>query len=197
LKIAKRAYENYQKENHNKQHAYILTLRTTLVNDLSKYAARRFIENHEKVFHGELDESLLDGNDEFNLATETFRNVAVNNVFNNPEVENLELKGYAIISGLLNIYTPLIELSFEKFKVLVIKNKLKSKPIETRLFHKLSSKNKGSYKEYVKDIYANQSPSDNDKMMELYARARLLIDYISGMTDQFALEEFQNLTAIK
>ncbi len=34
-------------------------------------------------------------------------------------------------------------------------------------------------------------------MMELYARARLLIDYISGMTDQFALEEFQNLTAIK
>ena len=197
LKIANRAYENYQKENHNKQHAYILTLRTTLVNDLSKYAARRFIENHEKVFHGELDESLLDGNDEFNLATETFRNVAVNNVFNNPEVENLELKGYAIISGLLNIYTSLIELSFEKFKVLVMKNKLKSNPIETRLYHKLSSKNKGSYKEYVKDIYANQSPSENDKMMELYARARLLIDYISGMTDQFALEEFQNLTAIK
>jgi len=54
-----------------------------------------------------------------------------------------------------------------------------------------------TYKEYVKDIYANQSPSENDKMMELYARARLLIDYISGMTDQFALEEFQNLTAIK
>ncbi len=34
-------------------------------------------------------------------------------------------------------------------------------------------------------------------MMELYARTRLLIDYTSGMTDQFALEEFQNLTAIK
>jgi dGTPase len=197
LKIAKKAYKNYLNEDHNKEHAYILTLRTTLVNDLSKYAAKRFIDNHEQVFHGELDESLLDGSDEYNLATETFRKIAVNNVFNHREVENLELKGFAVISGLLNIYTPLIELTYPEFKNLVEGNTLKSHPIETRLYHKLSSKHKGRYKEDIKEIFSNESPSNNDKMMELYARTRLLIDYISGMTDQFALEEFQNLTAIK
>jgi dGTPase len=197
LKIAQKAYKNYLNEDHNKEHAYILTLRTTLVNDLSKYAAKRFIDNHEQVFHGELDESLLDGSDEYNLATETFRKIAVNNVFNHREVENLELKGFAVISGLLNIYTPLIELTYTEFKDLVENNTLKSHPIETRLYHKLSSKHKGRYKEDIKEIFSNGSPSNNDKMMELYARTRLLIDYISGMTDQFALEEFQNLTAIK
>jgi len=197
LKIADKAYKNYLSEDHNKDHAYILTLRTTLVNDLSKYAAKRFIDNHEQIFQGELDESLLDGSDEYNLATETFRKIAVNNVFNSREVENLELKGFAVISGLLNIYTPLIQLSYDEFKNLVKDNSLKSHPIETRLYHKLSSKHKGRYKDDIKEIHSNESPSNNNKMMELYSRTRLLIDYVSGMTDQFALEEFQNLTAIK
>jgi dGTPase len=197
LKIANKAYKKHEEEEHNKAHAYILTLRTTLVNDLSKYAATRFIDNHEQIFNGELDESLLDGSDEFNLATETFRTIAINNIFNNTEIENLELKGYAVISGLLNIYTPLIEMSYDNFKALATTNSLRSSPIETRLYHKLSSKHKGRYKDDVKGIFANTSPSNEDEMMELYARTRLLIDYISGMTDQFALEEFQNLTAIK
>ena len=91
----------------------------------------------------------------------------------------------------------MIELTYDEFKELVSTNLLKSRPIETRLFHKLSGKHKGRYKEDVKAIYANELPLNNDKMMELYARTRLIIDYISGMTDQFALEEFQNLSAIK
>jgi len=197
LKIADRAYQKYQSETHNKDHAYILTLRTTLVNDLSKYAATRFIDNHQKVFDGELDESLLDGNDEFNLATKTFKKVAINNIFNSTEIENLELKGYAVISGLLKIYTPLIELSYDEFKILITKNNLKSHPIESRLFHKLSSKHKGRYKEDTIGIFSKENPAIKDQMIELYSRTRLIIDYISGMTDQFALEEFQNLTAIK
>ncbi len=91
----------------------------------------------------------------------------------------------------------MIELTYDEFKELVSNNFLKSHPIETRLFHKLSGKHKGRYKEDVKDIYTNELPINKDKMMELYTRTRLLIDYISGMTDQFALEEFQNLSAIK
>ena len=197
LKIADRAYQKYQSESHNKDHTYILTLRTTLVNDLSKYAAARFIENHQKIFDGELDESLLDGNDEYNLATKTFKKVAINNIFNSTEIENLELKGYAVISGLLKIYTPLIELSYEDFKTLITENNLKAHPIESRLFHKLSTKHKGRYKEDTKATFSKTAPSTKEKMIELYSRTRLIIDYISGMTDQFALEEFQHLTAIR
>lgn len=193
--IAEKAFEKYKHEKHNKNHVYILTLRTELVNDLSKYSSQRYLDNHEVIFNGEFDESLLDGDDKFHFATETLRFVAVNNVFNDREVENLELKGYSIISGLLKIYTPLIRLSFYDFKTLTSKNRLKTHPIETRLYHNLSDKLKGTYLISVEDIFTKDTPSAENMMMELYYRVRMIMDYVSGMTDQFALEEFRNLTA--
>lgn len=193
--IAENAYKKYEAEKYNKNHVYILTLRTKLVNDLSNYSAERFISNHENIFNGEFDESLLDGDDKFHFATETLRFVAVNNVFNNREVENLELKGYSIILGLLKIYTPLIKLSYDDFKILASKNSLKTHPIETRLYHNLSDKLKGTYLKSVDELMIKNLSSSKDKMMELYYRTRMIMDYVSGMTDQFALEEFKNLTA--
>ncbi len=193
--IADHAYKKYNAEKYNKNHLYILTLRTKLVNDLSNYSASRFIDNHEIIFNGELDESLLDGNDKFHFATETLRLVAVNNVFNDREVENLELKGYSIISGLLKIYTPLININYDDFKILTSKNRLKTHPIETRLYHNLSDKLKGTYFKSTEEIISKHGSSSTGKMMELYYRTRMIIDYVSGMTDQFSLEEFRNLTA--
>ena len=101
LSIANKAMKKSKEEIFNSSHAYILTLRTALVNDLAEYAANRYVKNHYLVFNGKLDESLLDGNDKYNLATETLRTLAVENIFNNREVENLELKGYSVITGLL------------------------------------------------------------------------------------------------
>ena len=195
INISNAAMKKANQEKFNASHIYTLTLRTTLVNDLSNYAADRYIDNHEDVFNGTLDESLLDGSDRYHLATETLRNLSVDNVFNHSEVEDLELKGYAVISGLLNIYSPLMLLTYEEFKDLTKDNKLKGKPIETRLFHKLSSKHKSTYLNAVSHLYSNPTLTDSDKLHEHYHRSRLLIDYISGMTDGFALEEYQKLSA--
>ncbi|NVJ64062.1 MAG: dGTPase [Flavobacteriaceae bacterium] len=188
-------YERYKKEPHNKSHAYILTLRTTLVNDLANYASDRFIDNHESVFNGTLDESLLDGSDKFYLATKTLKKVASSHVFSNKEVERLELKGHAVISGLLNIYTPLLKLSFSDFKKLMQTNMLKPYPIETRLFHDLPQKHKHTFEEAVIVLYERDTVSSEDETTELYYRARLIIDYVSGMTDRFALDEYRDLSA--
>lgn len=195
LRISRDAYKKYLTEEHDKSHAYMLKLRTELVNDLARYAAKRYIENHESIFNGLLDESLLDGSDEYNLATETLRKIAKENVFSYPEVENLELKGYSVISGLLKIYSPIVDLDFKKFKELSTKNHLKSHPIETRLYHKLSKKHKATYHKHVKEILSIENPHASDMATELYYRSRLIIDYISGMTDHFALEEYQQLSA--
>ncbi len=40
-------------------------------------------------------------------------------VFSHPDVEQLELQGYRVISGLLDIYQPLLKLSLEDFSELV------------------------------------------------------------------------------
>lgn len=194
--LADNAYSRCQLENHNKNHTYILTLRTNLVNDLANYASDRYIENHEEVFNGTLDASLLDGNDEFNLATEVLKDVAAKYVFSAKEVERLELQGYAIISGLLDIYTPLLNLDYEDFKTLSQNEFLKSSPIETRLYHDLSNKHKRCYCESVQSLFEKETVSDVDKILELYHRSRLLIDYVSGMTDRYAFEEYKSLKAI-
>ena len=180
--LAKKAYKRYESESHNKNHSYILTLRTILVNELANYASYRYIENHEAVFDGTLDESLLDGNDEFHLATEVLKDVASKYVFSAKEVERLELQGHAIISGLLDAYMPLLKLDYEKFKSLSKTEFLKPCPIETRLYHDLSNKHKRHYSDSVKSIHEQETVSDEDKILELYYRSRLLIDYISGMT---------------
>ncbi|WED22814.1 dGTPase [Vibrio sp. JC009] len=197
LRIAEEAMKRAKQEKFISSHAYILTLRTRLVNDLAGYAATRYVDNHDAVFNGTLDESLLDGKDEYHVATETLRKLAQENVFSHYEVENLELKGYAVISGLLKIYSSLINVSFEDFKTLAVDNRLKSNPVATRLFHKLSSKHKTTYLKAVGEIYSQEDKmlTDSDKLMELYHRSRLVIDYISGMTDGFALEEYRNLSA--
>jgi dGTPase len=195
LKIADSAMKNAQAEKFNGHHAYILKLRTKLVNDLADYAATRYVKNHNAVFNGTLDGSLLDGCDKYHLATETLKDLAVCNVFNHPEVENLELKGYAVISGLLKIYSPLMTLSFEDFKTLVTTDRLKNNPVETRLLHKLSGKHKATYLSAIADVFEKEKHSNSDKLLEVYHRARLLIDYISGMTDGFALDEFKSLSA--
>ncbi|MCW0505968.1 dGTPase [Aeromonas piscicola] len=193
--ITTKAYQSYQNTPTNKNHAYILTLRTILVNDLAKYAAERFIIHHQSIFNGELDESLLDGDDKYHFATETLRLVSINNVFNSKEVEKLELKGYSVISGLLDLYTPLIKISFEEIRTLTQKNHLKSHPIETRLFHNLPEKYRTTYSLSTKDIFEATEVTSHQKLYEHYYRVRLIIDYISGMTDHFALKEYQDLSA--
>ena len=46
-------------------------------------------------------------------------------------------------------------------------------------------------KRYIKEIIKEYN------ILEFYYRVRLVIDYISGMTDDYALEEYKILHAIK
>ncbi len=41
-----------------------------------------------------------------------YKNVAVKHVFSHPDVEQLELQGYRVISGLFKIYRPLLTYSY-------------------------------------------------------------------------------------
>ncbi|MGB1239498.1 MAG: dGTPase [Pseudomonadales bacterium] len=190
--LLQRAFKAADAEPYQKNHSYILTLRVALVKDLANYAAQRYIEHHAAVFEGRFDEALLDGNSDYNTATETLRLVARRHVFNHSEVEALELKGFQVISGLLKCYTTLLTLSREEFAELVACDELRSDPVVTRLFHTLSDKHKAQYCNEVAAL-----PNDEHfEVLERYHRVRLLLDYISGMTDLYALQQYQSLFAM-
>ena len=169
--------------------------RTRLVNDLAAYAAQRYIECHEQIFAGSLNEPLIDGGSEQHLALVTLKQVARKHVFSSKEVETPELRGYSALKGLLEIYRPLLEISADDIAAIVRKE---HSPyfISQRLFHRLSKRHVEAYLRSVAMLADSASSAQEKQELEWYYRMRLLIDYLSGMTDDFVLTEFQCLSAI-
>lgn len=167
---------------------FFTLLRVNTVGKLVPHAAERFIENLPTIFDGSFNEALLeDRGGEYQLLN-IFKMVGVKYVFNHESVENIELQGYRIISGLLDIYSPLLAMPTNDFLELVDKNNLKEYAIETRLFHKLSAKHCIAYREAIDKL---DKHNDDFALWEFYYRGRLIQDYISGMTDHFAYDEYR------
>ena len=132
-----------QRAGNNKQE-FIVRLRTRLVRDLVDYAAKRYLQQHQAVFDGTLDEPLIDGQSDQHLALDTLKTVAIRHVFTSMEKETPELRGYSALMGLMDIFQPLLELSREEFTGISEKDSSRHF-IEQRLYHRLSGKHKMAY----------------------------------------------------
>lgn len=173
---------------------FFMYLRVNTLNKLVPYAARRFIENLPQIFDGNFNQALLEDDSDYSQLLELYKSVAVKEVFSHPDVEQLELQGYRVISGLLDIYQPLLKLSLSDFSELVEKERLRRLPIESRLFQKLSTRHRLAYVEAVNKL--SRSAVDFPAL-EFYYRCRLIQDYISGMTDLYAWDEYRRLMAVE
>lgn len=173
---------------------FFMYLRVNTLNKLVPYAANRFIDNLPMIYRGDFNQALLEDGSDFSQLLDLYKNVALRHVFSHPDVEQLELQGYRVISGLLEIYRPLLQLSTDEFSELVEKERVRRLPIESRLFQKLSTRHRLAYIEAVGkyDRQALDWP-----VYEYYYRCRLIQDYISGMTDLYAWDEYRRLMAVE
>ncbi|QFQ07885.1 dGTPase [Enterobacter sichuanensis] len=173
---------------------FFMYLRVNTLNKLVPYAASRFIDNLPLIFDGEFNHALLEDDSSFSQLLELYKHVAMRHVFSHPDVEQLELQGYRVISGLLEIYSPLLQLSVDEFSELVEHERVRRIPIESRLYQKLSTRHRLAYVEAMSklDRHSSQWP-----VMEYYYRCRLIQDYISGMTDLYAWDEYRKLMAVE
>ncbi|MEZ8140597.1 dGTPase [Enterovibrio sp. FF113] len=181
-------YNDAQVDEISKTHKFFIKLRVVMVHPLVNHAAKQFTDHIGTVFTGEFNRALIEDNSQFHAITQTFKQVAINHVFNDPEVETLELQGYKIIGGLLDQYRPLLDLPLDDFKK-IVDGDGRYFPVERRLFNKLSGKHVAAYSLALKEEMTAESTS----LWEFYLRCRLLQDYISGMTDQFAFDEYKSL----
>lgn len=168
---------------------FFVTLRVKTINRLVPHAAERFIENLPEIFHGQFNQALLEDNgSEYQLLT-MFKQVSEKYIFNHESVETIELQGYRIITGLLDSYSLLLAMPTEDFLLLVNKNSHKKYAIESRLFHRLPANYCVAYQQAIKTYVG----SDDFVIWECYYRCRLIQDYISGMTDHYAYDEYRKL----
>ncbi len=81
---------------------------------------------------------------------------------------------------LFDIYEPLLKLTTEEFESLIVDKRVNC-AICQNLLSRLSKKHLVAYKKSVSGI----TDTENYKLLEWYHRARLICDYIGGMTDDY------------
>jgi len=188
---------NYFKAKEREEEPYqfnmFLTLtRAQLIYRLVEYVSDLYIKHHDDIFRGSFNNALLefDKLHECSIAIEILQNISVEYIYSNSQVQELELKGYAIIQGLFDIYEPLLKLTTYEFEMLLNGERVNCL-ICKNLLSRLSTKHLVAYKKSVAEL----KDHEDEDVLEWYYRARLVIDYISGMTDDYSLHEYKSLTA--
>lgn len=175
---------------------FFISLRVSVIHPLVNHAVQRFITNIEAIYHGSFNGALLEDKSHAHAITATLKHVARNRVFCHREVEAMELRGYRVITGLLDLYQPLLQLSREQFQ-LVMEQDHAAPLLEARLFKKVPVKH---VRAYQKAVVGEQDTAliaqYGEQEMEFYFRCRMIQDYISGMTDQIAFDEYRALMVI-
>lgn len=167
---------------------FFIRLRVALLHPLVEHASERFLNNLEPIFNGSFNQSLLEDKSHLHAVAESLKVVARKHVFSAQEVEQLELQGYKITSGILDEYKRVLDLTPEDFKS-TLENP-KSHPIESRLLNRISPKFINIYKQAIANL---KDEEKKQPIFEYYYRCRLIQDFISGMTDQFAYDTYRTL----
>lgn len=163
-----------------------VSFKTNIINNAVEFVSQNFLDNLDKILRGE-DIDLLNIETKAGALLDKVKNYARENVYSHESAEKVELAGRSIIKGLLNHFRPLLELNEEKFMILVNREKgIKKHELDfhIRMFNLLP-------KRYVSKYLVTKRGSEEER------RAHLIVDYISGMTDDFALEIYQVLEGIR
>lgn len=176
----------------NKAGEFFISLRVNMVHPLVRHAARQFIEHIEAVYHGTLDRALLEDASLENAIVQTFKAVAMEHVFCHREVETLQLQGYRILQGLLDLYEPLLRVEVPLFHALT-EGTCRSEPHLQMLARRLPNQLVKAYHEALRE---HPESSPDHALWAFYYRCRMLQDLVSGMTDQLAQDEFRTLAAL-
>ncbi|OHU84244.1 MULTISPECIES: dGTPase [Pseudoalteromonas] len=189
--MAKKCEDAIKKAGNNQtnfDNEFFIWLRVSLVHPLVKHATVRFVDNLESIYNGNFNSALLEDRSYQFAITKALKNVAFKYVFCHKEVEQLELQGYKITSGILSEYQRLLDLSADQFSQVV--NKHNGLPVESRLLNRISGKFVAVYQKTLASLSDTQK---QNPVFEFYYRCRLIQDFVSGMTDQFAYDTYRTL----
>lgn len=133
-----------------------------------------FVENYDSVMKGELEKELIDVSyaEDIRKAYKQLQYI----VFDHKSIVKKEIAGWEAIYGLLKIFVKAA--MTDKFQE-------KGNSYESRLFKLISSNHRFVFSRIEK--YSNEE----------YKKLQLIVDYISGMTDSFAINLYQELKGIK
>lgn len=164
-----------------------IKFKTDVINAAVLLAADTFTRRLDDILSGEHFD-LIDEVGEIGQLLNQVNRFARARIYSDEAAEKVELAGRSVIKGLLSHFGELIKLSEDCFLALIDGDnkaiKKNNLDFQARLFRRLP-------KSYV-EKYRLESRGD-----EKQRRSHLIVDFIAGMTDDFALETYQVLEGIK
>jgi len=164
-----------------------LNFKISVINKAVNEASNNFVANFEEILAGK-DVALIDDQSEIGSLLKKVSRFARSRIYSHRDAEQVELAGRSVIKGLLNHFGELLKLDEQKFIKLVENDStfIKSNHLDfqIRLFRRLP---KGYIEKY----------QQRTTLPENLRRAHLIVDFIAGMTDDFALETYQVLEGIR
>lgn len=170
--------------------------RTRINSIIVRYVAARYVGKEAEIEAGTL-KSLLPEEEPPGAILKVLKEFCRDKVYRHESVQRVELAGYHAISGLLEQVRPLLESSRKRFEAACALKGDDEKDRRILLEPKLL---KLFPQRYVK-VYDNQVMQyrglPDEDFLEWNARAHLVVDFISGMTDDFAMTTYRTLSGMR
>ena len=166
-----------------------IAFRSWIIRELVQYAATRYLDHHESFLNGTASD-LIDQTAPQGQLLSGVKVFARQRVYNHKIPQKLELSGWAVISGLLDHLKPILDMTRGKFVCLALNTgKGRRFPRESRLLNRIAPRHLA--------VYIDQYRAEMSDDEEFENRAHMIVDFVSGMTDQFALQTYQSLSGIE
>lgn len=191
-KVLKESKKHYDKDNPERKK--IVQLRVDLINYFVSYAICRFMSNLQKIIEGSFNEELLFDEKNENCLAKFLSDFSIKNIYSQREIQSLELTGDAVITGIMDHY---VKFLFSEDKSYRMKGKklISHASFYTTLQEHLNMEaNNDSMK--AKKAWLEYTDFD-PKDLTFGERIRIIRDFVSGMTDRFALLHYQKLNGQK
>ena len=202
IKLALDRLENpqHQRDGHTVDRLTAMQdFRSAVIRCLARQAGLAFKTQQAAILKGTAPPLLGDG-DGSRLLT-TLKTFAETTLYSSRVVRNREITAQAVLSGLLDAYLPLMTADRARFNKAVAGSTKDDdgRPIarDSSLIGRISRKYLAVYREAVRR-HELEFASDAGalKVMEKVHRMRLIVDHISGMTDEYALQSFQLISGV-
>lgn len=172
--------------------------RTNLNRELVNYSAEQYISEHARILDGSLP-SLIPSGSPAGKVLDLLKTYCRAKVYCHEMVQRVELAGYTAIYGLLDQFACLLKCSHDRFTCSLDYSRNKdndNKPIiiEKKL---LTLFPKNYLKVYFDDLKKLDKRDGDYRFKEWNIRAHLVTDFLSGMTDDFAMKTYQTLSGMK
>ncbi len=176
--------------------AWYVQFRTNVTNTLVSEAAELFIQHQTKILGGSYFD-LLDESKAAKQLLGAVKSFSTEYLYTSRVVRQRELLAFEVLTGILDRFSPLLDLPSDQAYGLLTGKLVKTPKhvLAPTLYSFLGKKHLLAYQHAVLASRKTTSDPKKQEIAEWFARAHLLVDYVSGMTDDYATASFQRLYA--